>query len=284
MPFVEISPAARSLMRALAGAPADRYIEQTLQQSLGRLCGQALPSLSAARTALLDPHASLSASLGHYAFLRRGRDRNELGSIARKALVDAESDGGGPLLERPDGRSVWACFQSLCEEAGRKPYAELNYGPVAGLVELAQEIYRADGVGSLAQWVGDAVVRSGRHEPELNSIVDIRGVGPKFASVFLRDVCHLLNLEDKIAPIDRPYLQPIDKWIRLVAPLVLDSRDDESLPDWVLAGKIAKYTRQTGTSGIRFNMGASWLGGRESTSTQAYEHTLRNLAGRFEVR
>lgn len=293
MAYVDLPPEARRLLRALAGDPADSYLHQLTGVHLSRAWSLPVPSLSDARAGLLESRKCLQAMLGHYAFLRRGRDRQELGALALAALDEAERSADVPIIERSDGRSVWHCFEGLCDAAGRKPLRELNYGAVVGLVELAQEIHRQDGVGSIAQWIGDAAVRTGRIEAEFDRIVDIRGVGPKFASVFLRDVACLLDIEDTIAPVDRLYLQPIDKWVRLASPVILDAgsggqgaapnRDvgdgsGESRPDWVLAGKLSKHARIAGVQGTRLNMGLSWLGMREGKSPQGFTHHLRRLA------
>ena len=291
MSYVDLPLEARNLMRALAGAPAQEYVQHLLDVGLTRAWAQPLSTLADARAGFLEPRQCLQAALGHYAFLRRGRDRQELAHLARESIAEAQLASDIPIVERRDGSSVWKCFEARCESAGRKPLPELNYGPVAGLVELAQEIYQQDGVGSIAQWIGDAVVRTGRLEAEFERIVDIRGVGPKFASVFLRDVVFVLDVEDTIAPVDRLYLQPIDKWIRMSAPLILDSDQqhsaagsedtpragNEGRPDWVLAGKLAKYARLAGVQGTRLNMGASWLGSREGKSPHAFLQHLRRL-------
>ena len=81
----------------------------------------------------------------------------------------------------------------------------------------------------------------------------------------LRDWIHIFQVEDQVANRDAIYLQPIDRWMRLVAPLLLEETDAANFPDWILAGKVGKAARTAGVSGIRLNMGVSWLG-RESGS------------------
>jgi len=279
MSLIDIRPEARTLMQALAGSSADRYFTEILGPALGRTAGIPLRTLDDAEALFLSPYGCLQAAFGHYAFLRRGKDRLELGEIALEALRrTCDPRDAGTLLEAPSGLLVWSRFEEVCTERRRRPMPELNVGVIAGLVELAQEIHRSAAGGSLAQWLADAIVRTGRVEPEFMRIVDIRGVGPKFASVFLRDAVHILDLEDSVENVDRLYLQPIDKWIRLVGEYLLNRTGEDRPADWVLAGKLAKYARHSGVSGVRFNMGATYLGAREARSSQDFDSMLRELA------
>jgi hypothetical protein len=116
-----------------------------------------------------------------------------------------------------------------------------------------------------------------RIEPQFLRLVDIRNVGPKLSSLLMRDVTFLYGLEDQIDPVDRLYVQPIDKWIRLIAPYVCDDPGIEDAADWVLAGKISKYTRRAGVSGVRFNMGATFFGAREVRSMEEFPYAIEEM-------
>jgi hypothetical protein len=107
--------------------------------------------------------------------------------------------------------------------------------------------------------------------------VDIRGVGPKTTSTFLRDVALLYGLEDQIDHIDRLYLQPVDRWTRLLAEMIVAELDEEHVADWIIAGKLAKYTRRAGVSGVRFNMGTSYFGTRRVFSPERLPECLNSL-------
>lgn len=279
MALIEIRPEARILMRALAGDPADHYFSQILAPAMGRVSTVSVRSMEDAEALLLDPIGCLQVIFGHYAFLRRGKDRAELSEMSLEALDRAcDEESPDAVIAGSSGHSVWTHFETVCAERKRKPMAELNLGVIAGLVELTQEIHRSENGGSIAQWLADAIVRTGRIEPEFMRIVDVRGVGPKFASVFFRDVVHVLDLEQRVENLDQLYLQPIDKWIRLVGEFVLESEDGDRPADWILAGKLSKYARQSGVSGIRVNMGATYKGAREARSPEEFEGILRRLA------
>lgn len=265
-------------MRALAGEPADRYCEHLLLPGIAKAVQFRVETLEEVEQVFLDPHACLSAVLGYYAFMRRGKDRVELGEMASAAWRGTIPDERPELFLEPDaGERVWEAFVTRCGERGRKPNENLNYGVIVGLVELGQEAYQATGDGSIAQQVCDAVERTGRIESEFMRIVDIRGVGPKFASIFLRDLVEILDLEESVSNVDRLYLQPMDKWVRIAARHVLSEEEADSA-DWVLAGKLAKAARLSCVSGVRFNMGATFVGARGSRDTDDFASTLRQLA------
>lgn len=276
-PF-ELRPEARALMLALAGDPADRYVEELLVPGVSKAAQERVVSAEELEKLFLDPYGCCCAMLGYYAFMRRGKDRLELGEIAGGAWRDCyPKERFDSFLDTEAADRVWDAFAERCSERGRKPNENLNYGVVAGLIELVQEAYRATNGGSVAQYVGDAVERTGRLETEFMRIVDIRGVGPKFASIFLRDVVDTLDLEEGVSNVDRLYLQPMDKWVRLAARHILSEEEADSA-DWVLAGKLAKYARHSGVSGIRFNMGATFVGARGSRDSGQFDSILRNLA------
>jgi hypothetical protein len=274
----EIGSHSVQLVRALAGDRADRYIPEFLLHPLERVFQTDNLTLRDLRDAFSDPYLCLRALLGHYAFCRRGKDRAELSSLAIEALErTCDEDEFESFLEEPDAGRLWEGFLKACEESRRKPLEQLNRGVIAGLGELAQEVYRLDNVGSVAGWVLKGVLQTDRVEPQFLRIVDIRGVGPKISSLFLRDVAHVFGLEAQIDRADRLYVQPIDKWLRLLAPYVIDEPDVEVPADWVLAGKLAKYSRLAGVSGIRFNMGATYFGMREVKVPEMLDQVVEAL-------
>ncbi|HMS54757.1 MAG TPA: hypothetical protein PKA27_05105 [Fimbriimonadaceae bacterium] len=248
-------------MATLAGPWASAYINDQLLPNLARACRASTPTLDDVRPALSHPFRCLEAIYRHYAFSRRGKERAELSDIAVEALYRTTSEEDIPqFLAQSGGQALWANFEAVADERSKKAGAQLNQGPVAGLAELAQEIFRLDGRGSIVDWVVDAVDRSGHLEPEFLRMVDIRGVGPKLTSVFLRDIVFLFDLEDKVDFADRLYLQAVDKWLRQVAPHIIDEPGLDEAADWILSGKVAKWARHGGVSGVRLNMGITHFG------------------------
>jgi hypothetical protein len=215
-------------------------------------------SEEAARAMLCDPIGCLRGIFSEYAFARRGKERHDLASMAVEALkrTVAVTD----ILREDDAVILWRAFEEVCLERGRKPMEQLNRGVVQGLAELAQEISAHGVSGSIALWIVDAARNNGRIENQFMRMVDVRGVGPKLSSLILRDVVYLFNLEDRIEPMDRLYFQPVDRWSRVIAEFVVEDYDDPA--DWILAGKLSKIARKSGTKGCMFNMGVTYYGTR----------------------
>ncbi len=277
-PVPNLDQDALALIRIMAADRADRYIGEVFCPQLYNSLRAETSSLKDLRAAMLDPYRCVRAFFAHYAFNRRGKDRDELGAMAVLALNRVASPESFPeLLREPDGSRIWQAFCEVCVERKRKNSEQLNQGVIAGIVELAQEIYALDGVGNISNWVMQGVMATDRVEPQFLRIVDIRGVGPKTTSMFLRDICFLLNLEDQIDPQDRLFIQPIDRWTRQVAEIVVPELQDGQAADWIIAGKLAKYTRRAGVSGIRFNMGTSFFGMREVRDLAMVPRALQGL-------
>ena len=277
MSFVELKPRALALMRSLSSDYSDEYVEDSLLPGLSRELDCSCDA-ETVRQRLLEPYHGLRTLYGFYAFQRRGKDRHELSGLALKALSAACRESAfSQFLALTDGDLIWQSYLEVCRREGRKPLEQLNRGVLVGLAELAQEIYQLDGTGSIVNWIVAGANLTSRLEPQFLRIVDIRGVGPKVTSVLLRDVVYLYNLESRIDPVDRLYVQPIDKWLRLVAPHVIEEPGIEDAADWVLAGKLAKYTRRAGVSGVRFNMGVSAFGARHGASAGGFSRALEEL-------
>lgn len=260
----------------MAGERAERYISEVWLPALHNASRAEKLTHDDIRDAFSNPYKCIHAFYDNYAFARRGKDRDDLSQMAVQALRRTVSeDTIQDLLEQEDGTAVWESFCRICEERKRKNSEQLNRGLIAGIVELAQEVYRMNPADSIADWVVEGIAQTDRIEQQFLRIVDIRGVGPKTTSTFLRDVVYLYDLEDALDNADRLYIQPIDRWIRLISRHVIPDIDHDRAVDWVIAGKLAKYTRKAGVSGIRFNLGCSFFGAREVREPGRFEEVLQ---------
>lgn len=253
-----------AIIRQLASLRADRYIAEFIVQPIEKLLDESSMTIQDVRETFSDAYDCLRTIYGLYAFSRRGKDRHELAEIALEALDrTCGPDDFELYLAEPDSSLLWRNFEAVCEEYRRKPTPQLNMGVIAGFCELAQEIYAIDNVGSIAGWILKGVLQTDRIEPQFLRMVDIRGVGPKIASTLMRDVVYIYGVEPQVDRLDRIYIQPIDKWIRIIACYTVPEPNPEAMADWILAGKLTKYARLAGVSGIRFNFGATYFGIKE---------------------
>ena len=277
-PVPTLDPRAQLIIQKVAGEYADKYLSDYVLPHFQRLLKLPDSEIATVREALDHPVSSLLVFFGHYAFARRGKDRDDLSSAALLAIHRLFADRDpAEILKLDDGTELWTIFDKVCEDRGRKSNEAQNRGLLQGILELSQEVYRADGVGSIAAWVVDAAEDTGRIEEEFNRIVDIRGVGPKSTSTFLRDVIQIFGCEDQIDPADRIYFQPVDRWLRAIAQIIVPEPNMDQAADWIVAGKVSKYTRRAGVSGIRFNMGTTHFGQRVVKDPERFEAEIANL-------
>ncbi len=270
-----------ALIRALGGELADRYIGECLLPPLRALTNAESSTKRAVRDALSRGYPGLRAVLGLYAFSRRGKEKVQLSELALTSLSRVTSDSDFlEFLTRADATPLLDEYEASCEEHGRRtalnPYGEV----VAGLAELAQEAFFDCGAESIPVWIEECVRTTSRVEQVFVRLVSVRGIGPKVASLLLRDIVYLFDLEERIDPVDRLYVQPIDKWIRLLAPRIICEPDVDLMADWVLAGKFSKYCRRAGVSPARANMGSSYLGFKLARAPENLDRQIAQIVGK----
>ncbi|MCC6404561.1 MAG: hypothetical protein IT207_11185 [Fimbriimonadaceae bacterium] len=264
-------------VHTLAGRYADLYLRDFLIGPISRFA-KVEPEKEAVLGVLHSPFQTLGAFFGHYAFARRGREREDVASVATTALARAaERIGEQTLIESEDAAQLWAEFVAVCEERGLKPREEQNRGTVQGILELAQEIHRLYPGTSLATWIVKGLREHQVLEPEYERIVDIRGIGPKAASTFVRDTVVLFDLEELVSPAERIYTLAVDRWLRKILPLITNEPGLEDVPDWIVAGKVAKYTRLAKAPASRFDMGVTFFGQRIVVREDRFEREFARL-------
>lgn len=108
---------------------------------------------------------------------------------------------------------------------------------------------------------------------QYNQANGIYQVGPKIASLYLRDVVSLFQLEDKLSEDDYIYLQPIDTSVRKVAIKIgLVTNSENEVNDEEIRKKIVKLCQEFHCSPLQFNHGA-WY-----TGNYAFDLLFDNLA------
>ncbi len=250
----------RGLLETLAEELAERYIHDALLPTLAHLVNIPHPEKEAVLEALENPEKSFRAFLvGYGARKNFGADQATLARAYGIAMNDVIQRGSfEAFLQRADEDELYSAFETVWTSQGQK--SPERFQPLLnGCTGLAFEIYRQDSVGNVFGWVRDRV-RFTRHlEPIFYRLKEIKTFGPKLSSLFLRDCVLLYDLERHIIPAERFHAQPVNAAVRFLAPFFVPEARDAKLADWVLAGKVAKYTRLMGISGTRFNAGCSYL-------------------------
>ncbi len=278
-PAAELDPRAVRVFKCVADDFGARYATEFLYPHLRKVLGIEEEDPELIKDAYLTSRGSLLAFYCHYAFARRGKDRDDLSQFALEAVLRVQGDGDfDAVLKHEDGTPLWDSFAAICQEKRRKNNEAQNRGLIQGMLELSQEIYNEDGNGSIANWMLNNIADTHRIEEPFERIVDIRGVGPKSTSTFMRDVVYMFGYEDKIEPADRIYIHPIDRWLRLMARYLVPEPGMEQAADWIIAGKVSKYSRRAGVSGIAFNMGSTYFGQKIVKDPARFEEFLKKVA------
>ncbi len=278
-PAIELDPRAIKVFKRVAEDFGKKYADEFLYPHLRRVLGIEQEDPDLIREAYMTSRGSLLAFYCHYAFARRGKDRDELADFASEAVKRVQGDSDfDEVMRLDDGTPLWDAFAAICLEKRRKNNEAQNRGLIQGMLELEQEIYQSDRVGSIANWMLNGIAQSRRLEPQFERIVDIRGVGPKSTSTFMRDVVYMFGYEDKVEPADRIYIHPIDRWLRLMARYLVPEPNMEKAADWIIAGKVSKYSRRAGVSGIAFNMGSTYFGQKIVKDPSRFEEMLKKVA------
>jgi len=125
------------------------------------------------------------------------------------------------------------CPNELCNNKSKSGNTEEKRVSRKSVIEFVADNLKGR---CLVPWARDLL--KSKPEEVHKSIIEIRGVGDKIASFFLRDVACIFGIE---LTKNREILQPIDTWIRFVAQ---DLADNPKLTDKKCAKYIVEHSRE----------------------------------------
>lgn len=276
MPFAVLSASdQRRLVHVLAGSWARLYQGDILLPTLARhskATGRDLPEVV---DALESSFSALRTVLGHYAFIRRGPAAEGFASLAVDALDSYIGDDErlAQLLGDFLPPTLWDAIIGECARRGVRPNEQINRTMVDGILLLAHDLYREDGEGNILHWIRDSVLRGRPVKTVFERLVRIRSLGPKSASLLMRDTAWLYDVEHAVPGKERNLLQPVDVWHRRVADYLFGGAE----ADWELAGRMTGAAQEAGVSGIALNMGVHYFGSAEVRHPQNLDASIRAL-------
>lgn len=170
---------------------------------------------------LKDPVKAMLVFLEGYAFERQGRN-----PAYSHAAVEATR------LEKNSPQAIWSRFSALL--CGQGLNRRVN--PLYHTKTRCQCVWCMAGSSNIIA-TSKEHMDEGRVKEAWDKVESIRGVGPKIASLFLRDVAVQFGLSP--ARHNRWLLQPVDVWVRRGVALlsghqVNDKVDDEDAAKWLV--------------------------------------------------
>lgn len=192
------------------------------------------------------------------------------GSIGVQAIREvAGADFNNFLWGNDAPEKVWERFEKICRERNKGTNESLNKGVIDGLVGLARQ--HPNVTVYLKNKISESL------EEAFLELVAMGGIGPKVASLVLRDIAWLYDLESQIPAQHRIYLQPVDRWVRRVAGCLWPELDRQGVPDWVTAKRISEACAEHSVSGIHFNHGAWFFGAEEVKDSKILCKKLKEI-------
>lgn len=190
-----------------------------------------------------DTWDALGLFLEGYAFERQGR-RPDYGPAAADAVVQAKSKGEG--LETTDiHQSLWDCFKHYLNGSGLNEannplcpqgtsYSRKKGSTLTNKQSAVEFIRRISGDGFPPNII--LFAKAGLECDQLKAvhgrIKEINGIGPKIASLFLRDVATFYKA---FPSNDRQLLQPIDVWVRRIVNELGGPANDQDIGTWIVS-------------------------------------------------
>lgn len=218
----------------------------------------------------------LAEFLRRYAFERAGRSPR----YPEAAATVVQSYPG----DIPGGDFEAFVWQGFLQEIGAPPSgkgANLKVNPLApsrgSSLSITAWVGRLDRDGhNLIRWAKRGL-EEGR-APELSrKLQQVRGIGPKIAAFFLRDVVEAFNLEMPNAE-SAIYLQPIDTWTHrgaeALAPQLGWPAPNKKGEDKKCAHVLVEVGRRAGVRPTLINTGLWMLGGRFAQKEKQFREAL----------
>lgn len=249
-----------ALIDAIAGLYADRFVSERLIPRARKVLKTEHSNVPSVRAKLQDGQKAFALVLAEYGVARKNPVGEDLVPLVLEAIdLTLGGEQFSELLASGDSGALWESFQEITQSKEKKDPVENLQHLFEGFLELNCEIFRDQGEESIFCWIANEIKTTHRVDYIFERLTEIRNLGPKAASLLLRDTTFYFDCEDSVHYSDRPYLQPVSSALRRIGPLIVPELSEGKLADWILAGKVAKYVRLSGRSGVRFSMGVSFF-------------------------
>lgn len=156
-----------------------------------------------------------------------------------------------------DATIIWKSYQEIARNEFSNLRVNRTHNPMSSDNGLLKVMVR-NNITNLATHTRN-LIQNKQTKQAYKLITDIRGIGTKIASLYLRDITYLSRLpEEEIE--DQRYLQPVDTWIEQTLSIIFGGAKPRSLKK--KQEIIVALCHAAGVSPIAFSQGAWMLGSR----------------------
>ncbi len=183
---------------------------------------------------------------------------------------------GERFRQDPEYKEIYQILES--EKTGK----EADRLMVLGLIDFAREVG-----GNIVKYLKEEIEK-GNLKKAYNELLKIYSIGPKIASLILRDIVYIYKLEPHLkVKEDYYFIQPVDTWVEKVSKRVklLPEKDEYidkklkikarklnvSEKSIIIVDNLRDDAEKFKVNPIHYNQGAWYLGAR------AFEFVLENL-------
>lgn len=200
-----------------------------------------------------DNYKALVCFIQNYAYERQGAAAAY--PIIAEMVIEKLFQGKMRLVTISHAKEAW----KICKQIARKEFNDLELNESHNPMNSDKgvlTVMATEQISNISLHTKDLIERDKTREAH-NLIKSIRGIGPKIASFYLRDIAYLGNLsESKIK--DQYYLQPIDTWLEQSLSIIFADKVPTELTKKQKI--IVELCEEANCSPIAFNQGAWVLG------------------------
>ena len=212
---------------------------------------------SSFREQFRNNYQALACFLEFYAYARQGA-APAYPIIALKALRNRFNERMSSVTVA-DAIIVWKNYQEIARNEFGNLRVNQTHNPMSSDNGLLKVIVN-NNITNLATHVR-SLIQNKQTKQAHNLITDIRGIGTKISSLYLRDIAYFGKLHEEEIE-DQHYLQPVDTWIEQTLSIIFSDAKPRSLKK--KQEMIVELCHSAGISSIAFNQGA-WILGSQVT-------------------
>lgn len=223
-----------------------------------------------------DGYKALVCFLKNYAYERQGASA-AYPKIALKCVSNRyQNEHNWKVPTKDDAKDLWEDYKNIAKSdynlldntTGKVKVNETrnplnaNRGVVDKLV--------SNNTSNIATHTRD-LISCGDTTDAYNFIKDIRGIGEKIASFYLRDIVYLVGIDEENIS-DLHLLQPIDTWLEQTLKILFNFDAQKNLQE--KQKLIVDLCKESEVSSISFNQGAWVLGSQIAGEFETFKRSL----------